>query len=313
MIETHDLGKQFDGFQAVDGITLQVGAGEVLALLGPNGAGKTTTVRMLTSVLRPSRGWARVADYDVVAQAPQVRASVGVLTEQHGLYGRMPADEYLDFFGQIYGLEANRRRRRIEALTAQFGLGSFLRRRTGEYSKGMRQKLALARALLHEPPVLLLDEPTSAMDPESARLVRDAIQDLRSNDRAIVICTHNLAEAEELADQIAIIRSGRIIVRGTPAALKNNLLGPEEYEVRLGSTLNGFSLALPPQARLTQRGEAWFRYQTSQPGLVNPFILQNLVAQNLPVLALFPIPRSLEQVYLQAIATLEGREARHVG
>ena len=181
--------------------------------LGPNGAGKTTTVRMLTSVLRPTRGWARVAGYDVVDQPAQVRASVGVLTEQHGLYERMPADEYLDFFGQVYGLDARHAPEAHPGTAGTFGLGEYARRRIGEYSKGMRQKLALARALLHDPPVLLLDEPTSAMDPESARLVRDAIHELRSANRTIVICTHNLAEAEELADQIAIIRRGQIIAQ----------------------------------------------------------------------------------------------------
>jgi ABC-2 type transport system ATP-binding protein len=138
-----------------------------------------------------------------------VRSSVGVLTEMHGLYGRMPAEEYLDFFGQLYRIERSVRKERIDKLLVDYGLYADRRRRTAEYSKGMRQKLALARALMHEPPVLLLDEPTSAMDPESARLVRDAIHLLRSSNRAIIICTHNLPEAEELADQIAIIRHGR--------------------------------------------------------------------------------------------------------
>jgi len=157
MIETHELVKKFEDFLAVDRVSLNIPAGEVLALLGPNGAGKTTTVRMLTSVLRPTAGWARVAGYDVVTQAEQVRASVGVLTEQHGLYGRMPADDYLDFFGQIYRMPAALRRKRGGELLEQFGLAGDRKRRIGQYSKGMRQKLALARSLLHDPPVLLLD------------------------------------------------------------------------------------------------------------------------------------------------------------
>ena len=232
MIITEDLSKNFGEFLAVDGVTLHVRAGEVLALLGPNGAGKTTTVRMLTSILGPTRGWARVAGYDVVTQSNEVRASVGILTEQHGLYGRMPGDEYLDFFGQLYGLDASTRQKRVNQLLDLFGLQVNRNQRIGEYSKGMRQKLALARALLHDPPVLLLDEPTSAMDPESARLVRDSIHELRSGDRAVIICTHNLAEAGELADQIAIIRHGKIIVKGSPDFQKRNLLGEAEYEVK---------------------------------------------------------------------------------
>ncbi len=179
MIQTENLCKCFDDFLAVDQVNLQVRAGEVLALLGPNGAGKTTTLRMLTSVLRPTSGWARVAGYDIVTQAQSVRSSVGILTEQHGLYGRMSAEEYLDFFGQVYRMQIDKRRKRVDELLGQYGLEGERKRKIGEYSKGMRQKLALARALFHDPPVLLMDEPTSAMDPESARLVRDAIHDLR--------------------------------------------------------------------------------------------------------------------------------------
>ncbi len=302
MIETYNLSKRFGDFLAVDTVSLRVKAGEVLALLGPNGAGKTTTIRMLTSILRPTQGWAQVAGYDVVRQSAQVRAAVGVLTEQHGLYMRMPADEYLDFFGQIYGLDPVVRRERIQKLLSEFSLLQDRKRRVGEYSKGMRQKLALARALLHEPPVLLLDEPTSAMDPESARLVRDAIRSLRSAERAIIICTHNLAEAEELADQIAIIRRGRIVAKGSPARLKLSLLGPAEYEVHLGADLDGHNLIVPPDAMLTSRGTDWVRYRTSSPEQTNPAILRSLLDQGFPVISLQEVSRNLEQVYLQAIS-----------
>lgn len=312
MIETRELGKEFDGFWAVDGIHLSLGAGEVLALLGPNGAGKTTTVRMLTSVLRPSRGEARVANFDVVQQADKVRASVGVLTEQHGLYNRMPAGEYLDFFGQIYGLEKSLRKTRSQQLLSDFGLIPAGKKPIGEYSKGMRQKLALARALLHNPPVLLLDEPTSAMDPESALLVRDSIRELRSANRTIIICTHNLAEAEELADQIAIIRSGRIIAQGSPASLKEKLLGPAEYEVRFASPLNGRELMLPQGVQLIQRGEDWLRFKTPAPQRENPVLLQSLLQAGCQVVSLTELPRSLEQVYLRAIQDGSSKETGDV-
>ncbi|MEN6410303.1 MAG: ABC transporter ATP-binding protein, partial [Anaerolineaceae bacterium] len=162
MIFADGLTKHFNDFVAVNEIHLSVAAGEVLALLGPNGAGKTTTVRMLTSILKPTRGKAQVAGYDVVHQAEQVRASVGVLTEHHGLYGRMNAVDYLRFFGDLYGIDPARCKRRIDALLGEFDLDLARKKRLSEYSKGMRQKLALVRALLHEPPVLLLDEPTSA-------------------------------------------------------------------------------------------------------------------------------------------------------
>src|SRR5512139_3634255 len=232
MIETSDLSKQFNNdFWAVNGVTINVQPGKILALLGQNGAGKTTTVRMLTALLAPTRGWARVAGYDVTKNQKEIRSSVGVLTEQHGLYMRMTGEEYLEFFGKVYGLDPQARKVRSNYLLQYFGIAEFARHRCGEYSKGMKQKLALARALLHDPPVLLLDEPTSAMDPESARLVRDAIHGLRSANRAIIICTHNLAEAEELAGKIAIIRRGRIIASGAVDELKQRLLGDGEFEV----------------------------------------------------------------------------------
>jgi len=304
MIITHDLSKKFDDFLAVDSVNLEVGSGQVLALLGPNGAGKTTTVRMLTSILRPSAGWARVAGYDVVKQADQVRAAVGVLTEHHGLYNRMPAQDYLDFFGQIYNLPPELRRKRTNQLLEHFGLLAHTQKRIGEFSKGMRQKLALARALLHNPPVLLLDEPTSAMDPESARLVRDAIRNLRSEERSIIICTHNLGEAEELADQIAIIRQGKIIASGSPQALKSRLLGPPVYELRLAASLNGYLPQMPAGVSLEERGENWLRYQVQDPAQANSIILRDLLENGVPVVSLQEAPRSLEQVYLQAINSL---------
>ncbi len=312
MIETKNLTKRFDDFLAVDQVSITVQTGEVLALLGPNGAGKTTTVRMLTSVLRPTEGWARVAGYDVVADAPKVRASVGVLTEQHGLYARMLTFEYLDFYGQLYDIPTNERHARIETLLDNYGLAEMRDRRIGEFSKGMRQKLALARALLHQPPVLLLDEPTSAMDPESARLVRNAIKALRSEERAIVICTHNLAEAEELADRIAIIRRGKIIANGSPAALKQTLLGPGEFEIRLANSLNGTPESFPAGIEITSRGTRWLRYRTTQPSQDNPKILRSLLAQNIQVVSLQEVPRSLEQVYLEAVHAIADEEVLHV-
>jgi ABC-2 type transport system ATP-binding protein len=313
MILAESLTKKFDEFLAVSEISLRVEAGEVLALLGPNGAGKTTTVRMLTSVLRPTAGWATVAGYDIIKEPDQVRASVGVLTEQHGLYGRMHAVEYLDFFGQIYRMNPTTRQARTTQMLEQFGLYQDRKRRIGEYSKGMRQKLALARALYHNPPVLLLDEPTSAMDPESARLVRDAIHGLRSSKRAIIICTHNLAEAEELADKIAIIRQGQIIALGTPDGLKQELLGPPEYEIRLSQPLNGDQLPVPAGIVLTGQGSNWIRYRSTDPELTNPIFLKLLVSQDLPVLSLQLVPRNLEQVYLQAINVAGSLEVADVG
>ncbi|MCX6079115.1 MAG: ABC transporter ATP-binding protein [Chloroflexi bacterium] len=301
MIQCEDLSKHFDTFKAVDGVTLDIQPGEVLALLGQNGAGKTTTVRMLTSILAPTRGWAKVAGYDTVKNAAEVRASVGVLTEMHGLYGRMTGYEYLDFFGQIYQLDKPRRERRSKELLEYFGLGQAGYRRSGEYSKGMRQKLALARALIHEPPVLLLDEPTSAMDPESAQLVRVEIARLRTSQRAIVICTHNLAEAEMLADKIAIIYRGHILMTGTLEEMRLKLLGPAEYIVRLAGSFQLGGLHMPEGVSMLDVWGDGFRFRVENPVLANPLILQQLFSSQIPVVAVQEVPRTLEMMYLKAM------------
>ncbi|GAB4480599.1 MAG: ABC transporter ATP-binding protein [Anaerolineae bacterium] len=302
MIETEGLTKHFDDFVAVQDVSLVVQPGEVLALLGPNGAGKTTTVRMLTSILKPTAGTARVAGADVVMQPERVRASVGVLTENHGLYLRMRGREYLDFYGDLYGIPPAQRGERAVRLAERFGIADALDRRLGEYSKGMRQKLALVRSMMHDPPVLLLDEPTSAMDPYSARLVRDAIHDLRGDGRAVILCTHNLPEAEELADRIAIIRQGEIIARGTAAELKTRLLGPPLLELRLAGQVNGLVEDLAGLVEIESSGQDWLRYRTPEPGRVNPQVIRRLSALGVEVVTLSEVPQSLEQVYLRVVA-----------
>jgi ABC-2 type transport system ATP-binding protein len=307
MIETNDLSKQFNNnFWAVNGVTLNVQPGKILALLGQNGAGKTTTVRMLTALLRPTRGCACVAGYDVTKNPREVRSNVGVLTEQHGLYMRMTGEEYLEFFGRVYDLDPRARKLRRDYLLQYFGLAEAARRRCGEYSKGMKQKLALARALLHDPPVLLLDEPTSAMDPESSRLVRDEIARLRSSQRTIIICTHNLAEAEALADSIAIIYRGRVLLSGTLEELKRVVLGPVEYEATFARNFDAGELDLPQGVTLAARNANSLRFRVEAPQAVNPMIVHALTSRNAPLVSFQEVPRRLEQVYLKAMADAQG-------
>ena len=307
MIETNDLSKQFNhDFWAVDAVTLTVQPGEILALLGQNGAGKTTTVRMLTALLKPTRGWARVGGYDITKNPQEIRTNVGVLTEQHGLYMRMTGIEYLEFFGEVYGLEPKLRKSRSDYLLEYFGLTEAAHRRSGEYSKGMKQKLALARALMHDPTVLLLDEPTSAMDPESAQLVRNEISRLRSSQRTIVICTHNLAEAEALADKIAIIYRGKILLSGTLDELKRDVLGPVEYEAKFANAFDAGDLELPQGVDLAFRSETSLRFRIEAPQAVNPKLVHMLTTRHAPLISFQEVPRKLEHVYLKTMADAQG-------
>jgi ABC-2 type transport system ATP-binding protein len=301
LIETFDLSKTFGDFVAVDGVSLSVEEGEVLALLGPNGAGKTTTIRMLASILSPTYGRASIAGYDIVQNKREVRFSIGMLTEHHGLYRRMRPMEYLRFFGRTYQMPQDEIDKRIVELLNYLELDDAFDKRLGEFSKGMRQKLALARSMLHDPPVLLLDEPTSAMDPSSARLVRESILSLRSTKRSIIVCTHNLSEAELLADRIAIIRDGQIVVLGTPDELKQKVLGDQIMEIKLAKPLNSHRPQFPDSVRILSQGSDWIRYSVSSPFEVNPLVLKSLSDLDLPVVTLSRVERSLEEVYLRVI------------
>ena len=301
MIEAENLAKHFNDFPAVDGISLRVDAGEVVALLGPNGAGKTTTVRILAALLSPTRGRAMVAGFDVIRDPVEVRRRVGVLTEAPGLYLRSTAQEYLDFFGSAYGVAAGVRQERALALMSRFGMAADFNRRLNEFSKGMQQKLALIRCMLHDPPVLLLDEPTSAMDPHSARVVRDALLELKKDSRAIILCTHNLTEAEEIADRIAIIRRGQFVAEGTPGELKQRLLGPPLMELRLVQPANGLVPELEGQVTVEVSGDNWIRFRSADPALDNPRLLRWLAGRGVDVLTLSEVPRRLEDVYLNVV------------
>lgn len=200
-------------------------------------------------------------------------------------------------------MPSGERQARISELSTRFKVTFALDRRLSEYSKGMRQKISLVRTLLHNPPVLLLDEPTSAMDPEGARIVRDAIIQMRSDEqRAIIICTHNLSEAEELADRIAIISYGKIVKHGTLAELKKDLLGPPLMELRFANGADKEKLAfMRYMVTVEEEGETWLRYATPDPVQVNPVLLQKLADAHVPVFTLSEVPQSLEAVYLRVL------------
>lgn len=299
VVEARGLSKRFGEIQAIDDISFSIDEGEVVALLGPNGAGKTTTVRCLAGILQPTTGQARVVGLDTVADARQVRRRVGLLTEFPGLYGRMQPLEYLDFFGAMQKLDELTRSQRAEHLLRQFGLWQSRRRRLAQFSKGMRQKMALVRALLHDPDVLFLDEPTSALDPEGAVQVRDAIRDLGRAGHTILLCTHNLNEAETLADRIVILGYGHILASGTTDELKAKVLGAPEYVLQMAEPIERIGAAIEPLVADCECGPDWLRYTTSSPDSVNPHIIDVVGAHGGRVVTLSETPRRLEDVYLR--------------
>jgi len=244
MLEVERLGKRYGDVLALRDLSVRVGEGACLVLLGRNGAGKTTALRCMAGVLAPSAGTVRVDGIDAVADPTAVRALVGLMPELPGLYERMSARAYLDYFGAIYGLEPAMRKRRIEGLLELFELVEAGDRWLGTFSKGMRQKVALIRATLHRPRLVLADEPTSALDPDSARRAWAYLKDLQAEGCALVICTHSMEEAEALGEQIGIMSAGRALAVGDLGELRRASGLPTRQEMRELPTLQDIYLAV---------------------------------------------------------------------
>jgi ABC-2 type transport system ATP-binding protein len=221
-IRTEDLTREFGPLRAVDGVTLEVASGSIFGFLGPNGSGKTTTIRLLLGLLEPTRGSATVLGHDTRTEAGAVRERCGALLEHSGLYERMTAHENLAFYARVWHLAEPDRERRIRELLDGLGLWDRRHEIVGSWSRGMKQKLAVARALLHRPALVFLDEPTAGLDPIAAAALRDDLTGLaRQEGVTVFLTTHNLAEAEKLCDQVAVIRAGRLLASGRPDELRS--------------------------------------------------------------------------------------------
>jgi ABC-2 type transport system ATP-binding protein len=307
---TERLGRRFGERWAVRDVSLELRRGEVFGLLGPNGAGKTTTIRLLAALIGPSAGRARIDGLDLAREADGVRSRVGVLTEAPGLYEKLSAARNLDFFGKLQGLPTAVRAERIERLLRLFDLWDRRLEPTGTFSKGMKQKLAIARALLHDPPVLFLDEPTAALDPEAAAVVRDAIATLRGQGRTIVLCTHVLPEAERLCDRIGFLRTTLLRV-DTPARLRTATAGGRVH-IRLAAPAG-------PDLLSTVRADvAVLEARATQDGLVTelrdadadtPALIRALVAAGAAILEVRREAATLEEVYFEVMGARADAEA----
>ncbi len=250
-IETHGLTKRFNSFTAVDHVNLNVTNGEIYGFLGPNGAGKSTTIRILCTLLTPSSGSAKVAGYDITHQANEVRKKIGLVSEKLIMYPRLTAFENLMFFGSLYEINKDALRKRADELLDMVQLTPFKDKLVGGYSSGMRQRVNVIRALLHDPEIIFLDEPTTALDPQSTRFVRDLIKELKEMGHTIVLTTHIMEEADELSDRISIIEHGKIIATDTPQELKNKYKSDNLLEVFL--TLTGRDLRDSASDRVPMR------------------------------------------------------------
>ena len=300
-IETHKLTRKFGNLVAVDNLTLSIPEGTVFGFLGPNGAGKTTTVRMLTALIAPTSGTANVIGHELGTGNRSIRRSVGILTETPGLYDRLSAEQNLIFFARLYDVPAQRAQEQAERYLRMLELWERRSDRVGGFSKGMRQKLAIARALLHEPRVIFLDEPTAGLDPEAARTVRDFIKELHSEGRTIFLTTHNLPEADELCDLIGVFRTQLLRV-DTPVNLRTGLFG-RGTQVRVVGDASGWAT--------TARSLSFVRQVTPQddrllvtldnPDEQNPHLVQALVTAGAQIRFVEPIAHSLEEVYLELI------------
>jgi len=316
LIAVEGLERRFGIVTALRDVSFTVRAGQIYGLLGPNGAGKTTTVRILAGLIAPSAGRVRVVDLELGRDNPQIRSLTGILTESPGLHDRLTARQNLTYYGRLYGLTDAALRAAVDRYLAVVGLTDAADRRVGGYSKGMRQRVAIARALLHEPRVIYLDEPTSALDPEAAKSIRELVSTLRDEGRSIVLCTHNLDEAERVCDRIGIL-NGRLLAEGTPAELRRRgraaptrvaLDGGAVDASALAATLGSLPFERNAQA---EGGDLWV--ELAEPRRDTPELVRELVTRGARVLGVAEDVASLEQVYLELVGERGERDPEGAG
>jgi ABC-2 type transport system ATP-binding protein len=298
MISASHLTRQFGTRVVVDDVSLTVDRGELVALLGPNGAGKTTTMRMLAGLIRPTRGAAAIGGVEFTARnGPRLRRRIGFLTEAPGLWDRLTVRENLEIYSGLYGV--TQPSAKVDALLSRFGLSEHASARSAELSKGMKQKGALARALLHDPEILLLDEPTAGLDPEIAKHVRDLLEERRAAGCALLVSTHNLDEAERIADRVAVIQH-RLLAFDRPDVLRRRF---SRGRVRL--RMAGDATRFLESARTFDQGAsahgASLTLQLANADGQTPALVQQLVAGGADIIEVLQERAGLEDVYLHFV------------
>ncbi len=307
IIEVNGLTKTFGSHIAVNHLSFEVEEGEVLGLLGPNGAGKTTTIRMLACLILPSEGSAKVAGHKIDENPLAVRQTVGILTENPSLYERLTAQENMDFFAKAYNvLDQQERSERIRELLDFFDLWERRDDKVATFSKGMKQKLAIARALVHKPPILFLDEPTAGLDPESSKEVRDLMGMLsRRENYTILLCTHHLEDAEKLCNRVMIINKGKSVIVGTPDELRDRMNGQLRVQITL-KKLNPKIIEATKKVNSVRRVEvdkinSRLLITVDDLESATPEVVKSIVDSRGLVLSVNILRPSLEEVYLKLI------------
>ncbi|MDQ2690103.1 MAG: ABC transporter ATP-binding protein [Chloroflexota bacterium] len=301
VLEASALTRRFGQITALEGVTFAIPAGQVVGLLGHNGAGKTTTIRLLNGLLAPTEGEVRTLGLDPSREGPSVRARTGVLTETPSLDDRMTARESMSFWADMWRVPPADAGRRVDELLERFELSDRADDRVGGYSRGMRQRLALARTLVHDPPLLFLDEPTAALDPIASLGVRDLVRSLAADERrTILICTHNLAEAQELCDRVVILRRGRIVADGSPSEVAGAAALPVRLEIEVDSEHAAEALTIVRSAS-EDRATALRDGTIAVEGLARdavPGLVSRLVAAGASVYRVSPSEVSLQDAYV---------------
>ena len=295
-IQALDLSKKFGNFTAVDKVNFKLAYGEIFGFLGPNGAGKSTTIRMLCGILKPTSGRAVVAGFDASTEAEKIKESIGYVSQKFSLYTDLTVEENLEFYGSIYDLSPSRLRERIQAVYSLTGLGAWTKKISGTLSGGWKQRLALGNALLHDPKILFLDEPTAGVDPVSRRALWEVLYELAESGKALFVTTHYMEEAER-CNQIAFISNGKLLRIGSPQGLKEEISGNLlEVECRPLMKASRFFKDIPGVEGITAYGTTLHLNIKNSPE-VEKKLHETAKKEHLEILSIKPIKASLEDIF----------------
>jgi len=310
MIITKNLSKEFisknNRITAVENLSIKIPTGSIVGLLGPNGAGKTTTVRMISTLIAPTSGTVMVNGYDLTGNQLKIRESIGLLTESTSMYHRLTARRNLRFYGQLYNLTLPEINKRISELSRKFEIADALDRPVGTFSKGMKQRLSIIKALLHDPPILIFDEPWSGLSPSGIKDLREYIIQLaKDDDKTILICTHNLSQAEKVVDNLFIIKNGKLLTSGSAAHLRKRYLLKPKINFRISNIQE-----MIPALEKMEQGSLITSFTVLDNDFLQieiesfdhtPSIVKHLVLENADIHEMMEDVPSLEQVYIELV------------